>query len=123
VEQYYKHSVNSDISVSTFTTDSQHCQNVPSVVSDIYPSNGTIMRKVSDCWEKTTSNQSDFSLTPVTSFLTFDSSYQSTDNTEDTIYSNYLPEGPDVPLSEVFSETYKVLGLNKSNFNSTGESF
>jgi len=122
VEQY-KHSVNSDTSVCTFTADSQRCPNMPSVVSDTYPPNGTIMRKVSDCWEKTTSNQSDFPLTSVTSFPTFDSSYQSSDNTEDTIYSNYLPEGPDVPLSEVFSETYKVLGLNKSDFNSTGESF
>lgn len=122
VEQY-KHPVNSDTFTSTLTADTQPLLNMPPAVYDTYLPNGA-EREQSDLWENISLNQDSFPVHSLTLFSTHDSTYQNTDNTESTVYDNYLPEEPDVPLSGVISKTFQVLGLNiRSDFNLTGESF
>jgi len=59
---------------------------------------------------------------PATSFTTINLDNAFSTNTEATVYDNYIPEEPDVPLSEVISEAFQVLEMHTAvDVSSRGE--
>jgi len=106
VPQYKHHPV---------VSDTQPLLDMPNTVSDSYLESGV--------FENYIQSQNTYPVNSFPSVLPNDyTNNHNSINTEATVYDNYLPKEPDIPLSEVISEAFTVLGLNvTTDFNSTGE--